>query len=195
MLTINQCRFKTETQTPLKRKAGQKKNMFLRVLWLSSLVGAFRSTVIPQAQHVTTHYWTTLHSGEAAKGPEVLCVGDALFDCIANNEAKGLSMSRVVEAGAWTAFPGGAPANVASALVKLGTRAAFAGCVGADGDGDALQSLLEDIGVDISLMQRSETAPTRRVMVERSVDGDRSFAGFWQGAPYAGSFWCCFSVR
>ena len=118
----------------------------------------------------------------ATDSPEVLCVGDALFDCIANNEAKGWPISRVLDEGAWTAFPGGAPANVATALVKLGTASTFAGCLGADADGDALQALLEEVGVDTSLVTRSVAKPTRRIMVERALDGERSFACFADGA-------------
>jgi len=45
----------------------------------------------------------------------------------------------------WTAFPGGAPANVATALTKLGTSSAFAGCLGTDDYGDHLQSILTDV--------------------------------------------------
>lgn len=112
---------------------------------------------------------------------EVVCVGDALFDCIAEERAMGWTVEAMVEAGAWKAWPGGAPANVAAALCKLGTPAAFAGCVGSDGDGDVLQAILEESGVDTSLLRRTDAAPTRRVMVTRSKDGDREFAGFANG--------------
>ena len=111
--------------------------------------------------------------------PCVLCIGDALFDCIANNDARGLSVNEMITRDAWTAFPGGAPANVASALKKLGTQSAFAGCLGADQDGDELVTLLKDIGVDTSLVQRTSEHPTRRVMVTRSLEGDREFGGFY----------------
>jgi fructokinase len=49
----------------------------------------------------------------------------------------------------WTAYPGGAPANVACALMKLGTSAAFIGCIGQDKPGDELVALLEQTGVNI----------------------------------------------
>ena len=39
----------------------------------------------------------------------MLCIGDMLYDCIANDEAKGWPIERVVEEGAWTAWPGGEP--------------------------------------------------------------------------------------
>ena len=47
----------------------------------------------------------------------------------------------MVKENAWHAWPGGAPANVATALCKLGTPAAFAGCIGDDFDGDSVRSV------------------------------------------------------
>jgi len=108
----------------------------------------------------------------------VLCIGDALLDCIANDDARGWSVEQLTQKNAWTAFPGGAPANVATACVKLETFASFCGCVGTDADGDLLEHILSDAGVDVSLLQRTDKLPTRRVMVTRSLEGDREFGGF-----------------
>ena len=108
----------------------------------------------------------------------VLCVGDALLDCIATDEARGWSVDKMVLHNAWNAFPGGAPANVATALMKLGTPSAFCGCIGMDDDGDLLESILTNEGVNISLLQRTSKMPTRRVLVTRSLEGDREFGGF-----------------
>lgn len=105
--------------------------------------------------------------------PRVLCLGEILFDCIADQP--GLPLDQVKS---WTSYPGGAPANVACALVKLDTPAGFIGCVGQDEAGHLLVQLLETIGVDITAIQRHETAPTRSVMVVRSLSGDRQFAAF-----------------
>lgn len=102
----------------------------------------------------------------------VLCLGEILFDCLANQP--GLPLEQVES---WTTYPGGAPANVACALAKLGTASGFIGCVGADELGEALVKLLQSIGVDGSGIQR-QIAPTRKVYVLRSESGDRSFAGF-----------------
>jgi fructokinase len=60
----------------------------------------------------------------------VICLGEVLWDCLADQ--LGLTVEQVRS---WTAYPGGAPANVATALVKLGTSAAFVGCVGQDPPG------------------------------------------------------------
>jgi fructokinase len=86
----------------------------------------------------------------------------------------------------WTAYPGGAPANVACALVKLGTAAGFIGCVGADEPGDNLVSLLNDIGVNTAGVQRHASAPTRQIYVIRTETGDRQFVGF--GDRYTAEF-------
>lgn len=105
--------------------------------------------------------------------PRVLCLGEILFDCLADQPGRPLEQ---VES--WTPYPGGAPANVACGLVKLGTSAGFIGAVGADGLGNSLVQLLREVGVDSRGVQQHPTAPTRQVYVLRSEAGDRSFAGF-----------------
>lgn len=105
--------------------------------------------------------------------PRVLCLGEVLFDRIADQP--GLAVDEVVS---WTPYPGGAPANVACALVKLGTAAGFVGCVGEDEPGQILVELLRTTGVNGVGIQRHGTAPTREVYVVRSLEGDRQFAGF-----------------
>ena len=105
--------------------------------------------------------------------PRVLCLGEILFDCLADQVGRSLEQ---VES--WTPYPGGAPANVACSLVKLGTEAGFVGCVGQDEGGDALVQLLQEVGVNVTGVQRHPTAPTRQVYVVRSESGDRIFAGF-----------------
>ena len=114
---------------------------------------------------------------------EVVTVGDALFDCIAETDTAGWELDRVLKEERWTAWPGGAPANVATALRKLGTASGFAGCIGADADGDELAALFESIGVDTSLLQRSDDAPTRRVVVTRDAGMVPTFACFVNKRP------------
>lgn len=112
--------------------------------------------------------------------PRVICLGEALFDLLASQRGKPLE---AVES--WIAYPGGAPANVACALEKLGTPTAFIGCVGSDKAGDELVKLLETIGVNTQGIQRHTSAPTRKVYVLRSEAGDREFAGFGEIPPDA----------
>lgn len=105
--------------------------------------------------------------------PTVICLGEVLFDLLADQV--GVSVEDVQS---WTALAGGAPANVACGLVKLGTAAEFIGCVGQDPPGQALATKLQEQGVGLSGLQYHSTAPTRQVQVLRSSDGDRTFAGF-----------------
>lgn len=107
--------------------------------------------------------------------PRVLCLGELLFDLLADQAGQPLE-----SVSTWSAYPGGAPANVACALVKLGTPAAFIGCVGQDAPGESLVDLLNTIGVNTQGVQRHPTAPTREIYVVRSLEGDREFAGFKQ---------------
>lgn len=109
----------------------------------------------------------------ARRPAKVICLGEILFDCLA--EELGKSVSEVTS---WTSYPGGAPANVACALAKLGTPSAFIGCVGKDSEGQELVRLLQSIGVDVSGVQYSDKAPTRQVYVTRTDQGDRIFSGF-----------------
>jgi fructokinase len=103
----------------------------------------------------------------------VICLGEALIDLLANQS--GVSLEQVTD---WTPYPGGAPTNVACGLVKLGTATALISCLGQDTVGTDLIGLLTEIGVDITGLQDHPTAPTRQIYVTRSIDGDRTFAGF-----------------
>lgn len=105
--------------------------------------------------------------------PRVLCLGEILFDNLADQLGRSLH-----EVESWTPYPGGAPANVACALMKLGTPSGFIGCVGQDQPGDDLVKLLQLLGVDSTGVQRHPTKPTRQVYVVRSESGERHFAGF-----------------
>jgi fructokinase len=108
--------------------------------------------------------------------PRVLCLGEILWDYLADHPAN--SVDQVTT---WTHYPGGAPANVACALTKLGTAAGFIGCVGEDSAGQTLVDLLQAIGVNTEGVQRHASHPTRLVEVLRNEAGDRQFAGFAGG--------------
>jgi fructokinase len=103
----------------------------------------------------------------------VICLGEVLFDLLA--EQSGVSSEEVTS---WTPLPGGAPANVACALVKMGDRSSFIGCVGSDEAGTKLTAKLASEGVNLTGLQHHPTAPTRQVQVVRTIDGDRIFGGF-----------------
>lgn len=97
--------------------------------------------------------------------PTVLCAGEVLFDCLE------------VPPNPRQCFLGGAPANVACGLVKLGVSAAFLGAVGADALGEQACAELAALGVNIEAVERVAGVPTRQVRVQL-VGGDRQFVGF-----------------
>ena len=130
--------------------------------------------VLSHAIHV---FGFSVNNGSPAA--DVICVGEALFDCIATE--RGISIDEMAERHAFEAFAGGATANVASACCKLGTSSAWIGCLGADEDGDQIIEILSSAGVNVDLVQQTTQQPTRRVMVTRNKDtGDREFGGFWE---------------
>lgn len=103
----------------------------------------------------------------------VLCLGEILIDRLADQP--GLSLHAVQS---WTSYPGGAPANVACGLAKLGTPVNFISCVGSDVLGTALVEFLQTLGVGRTGIQQHPTAPTRQVYIVRTEVGERHFAGF-----------------
>jgi fructokinase len=80
---------------------------------------------------------------------------------------------------------GGAPANVACGLTRLGTPAAFLGRLGSDAIGEAFEALFAERGVETSGLQWDAERPSRVVLVRRDAGGERSFGGFlgdrWAG--------------
>ena len=73
---------------------------------------------------------------------------------------------------------GGAPANVACALARLGVNVSFIGSLGDDAFGEDFKKLLVQRGVNIKGLQQDNIRPTRVVLVRRDSFGERSFEGF-----------------
>ena len=107
-----------------------------------------------------------------APDPVVVCLGEALIDRLGppgGDPAVDVPVDDRL---------GGAPANVACGLARLGTRVAFVGRLGQDVIGDAFTDLFMERGVNLSLLQRDDQRPSRIVLVRRSMDGEREFQGF-----------------
>ena len=116
----------------------------------------------------------------AATPPQVLCLGEALVD-------------RLGPPGGDPTLDhpcddrlGGAPANVATGLARLGTPVAFLGRLGRDPIGKAFAALFTARGVDTHALQWDEHLPSRIVLVRRDATGERSFGGFAGGAAEGG---------
>jgi fructokinase len=105
----------------------------------------------------------------------IYCIGELLIDFVA--EKQGADLSKANE---FVKKAGGAPANVACAIAKLGGKSAFIGCVGKDPFGTFLLDTLERYDVDISMAQRSDTFTTL-AFVSLAENGERDFV-FSRGA-------------
>ncbi len=106
---------------------------------------------------------------------KVYCIGELLIDFVAEKQGK-----QLISAGIFTKKAGGAPANVACAISRLGGKSSFIGCVGNDPFGSFLVQILEKEGVDISGVQRSDTFTTL-AFVSLAEEGERDFV-FSRGA-------------
>ncbi len=106
---------------------------------------------------------------------KVYCIGELLIDFVAENQGSDLAKARE-----FTKKAGGAPANVACAISKLGGHSIFIGCVGEDPFGTFLRQVLERNQVDVHLLQQSETFTTL-AFVSIAEDGERDFV-FSRGA-------------
>jgi fructokinase len=108
-----------------------------------------------------------------APAPLVLCLGEALIDRLGP-----LGADPAVDPARCDDRLGGAPANVACALARLGTPSAFVGRLGRDAIGEDFRALFAARGVDTSALQWDAQRPTRIVLVRRDATGDRQFGGF-----------------
>lgn len=71
--------------------------------------------------------------------------------------------------------PGGAPANVAVGISRLGGDSAFIGRVGDDPFGHFLYQTLRNEAVNVDFMHQDPHHRTSTVVVENDADGERSF--------------------
>ena len=78
--------------------------------------------------------------------------------------------------GKFTAYPGGAPANVAVAASRLGASTGFIGKVGNDAFGRSLAGTLKKDNVDISGLYYEDSHPTTMAIVSVDESGEREFA-------------------
>ena len=97
---------------------------------------------------------------------DVICMGELLVEHVstANNVS-------LVHSPGFIKAPGGAPANVAVALQRLGLQAGFVGKVGNDPFGEYLRQSLAQTGVDTAYLFVDEQARTTAVYVAVWDDG------------------------
>lgn len=109
----------------------------------------------------------------------VVCLGECLVDRL-------FEVGETPEPGSnnGTDYPGGAPANVAAAIAKLGTPTRLISALGQDDLGDWLVQVMQAQGMACQI-QRVADWPTRTVLVQRDETGDRQFIGFSAPNPAA----------
>ncbi|XP_030532882.1 probable fructokinase-7 isoform X1 [Rhodamnia argentea] len=103
----------------------------------------------------------------------VVCFGEMLIDFVPS--VGGVSLA---EAPAFEKAAGGAPANVAVGISRLGGSAAFVGKVGDDEFGYMLANILKQNNVDNSGVRFDHNARTALAFVTNRADGEREFLFF-----------------
>jgi fructokinase len=101
----------------------------------------------------------------------VLCFGEALIDFVPLEKGQ-----RLADVDTFARAPGGAPANVAACIARLGGRVDFAGQVGCDAFGDCIEQTLRAFGVHTTWLRRTSAAKTALAFVTLSASGERDFA-------------------
>ena len=94
---------------------------------------------------------------------KVWVLGDAVVDLLPESDGRLLPC------------PGGAPANVAVGIARLGGTSGFIGRVGDDPFGALMQRTLLTEGVDITYLKQDEWHRTSTVLVDLNDQGERSF--------------------
>jgi fructokinase len=101
---------------------------------------------------------------------DVIACGEMLIDFVST-----VSGVTLADAPAFQKAAGGAPANVAAGVARLGYRAGFMGQVGDDEFGRFLADTLRKDGVDIGGLRFSADARTALAFVSLRADGEREF--------------------
>lgn len=108
---------------------------------------------------------------------DALCIGEMLIDLVPTVSGHGLA-----EATTFAKVPGGAPANVAVGLARLGKRSGFCGMVGDDAFGRFCRDVLLREGVDTNGLRFTAAARTPVAFISLRADGEREFVIYHPGA-------------
>lgn len=100
---------------------------------------------------------------------DILCMGELLIDFVPGETGPLQSV------GTFHKAAGGAPANVAVGLARLGVPAGFMGQVGEDPFGRFLATTLDSAGVDVAPLRFTPHAHTLLAFVSLADQGEREF--------------------
>ncbi|TXG72804.1 hypothetical protein EZV62_001383 [Acer yangbiense] len=109
-------------------------------------------------------------NGAVSDSGLIVSFGEMLIDFVPTES--GVSLA---EAPGFLKAPGGAPANVAIAVTRLGGKAAFVGKLGDDEFGHMLAGILKENGVNGDGINFDQGARTALAFVTLRADGDREF--------------------
>ena len=107
----------------------------------------------------------------------ILTIGEILVDFVSTTPGRSLTQSP-----AFDKCAGGAPANVAVGVARLGTHSAYIGKVGDDPFGRFLVSEMRSLGVQTAGIRFDREHKTRLAFASLKRDGDRDFE-FWESQP------------
>ena len=108
----------------------------------------------------------------------IISVGEMLIDFIPDMQALTGSEKKLC----YYPHPGGAPANVAVAIARLGGASRFIGALSEDGFGQMLAATLVKNHVDARYIQIVKDVPTTLAMVTLQANGERQFSFYRTGA-------------
>jgi len=106
----------------------------------------------------------------------VICIGEMLIDFIPERRT---DMAEGSDA-CYHPHPGGAPANVAVAIARLGGASRFIGKLAEDTFGQMLAQVLRDNSVDTRYTVTTNQGPTALALVTLQADGQRAFTFYRQ---------------
>jgi fructokinase len=101
---------------------------------------------------------------------DVVTIGEALIDFL--SVEKGVLIEGT---SGFTVAPGGAPANVAAAVSKLGGTSGFIGKVGRDSFGRMIRRTLDDAGVSLDLFRMDPSVNTTLAFISIKEGGEPDF--------------------
>lgn len=108
------------------------------------------------------------------KNNAVSCVGELLIDFVCTDLGTSLQTGET-----FLKKAGGAPANVACCIARLGGHAKLGAKVGSDAFGSFLKQTVSDEKVDCASVVTTDNAYTTLAYVALQEDGERDFSFYW----------------
>lgn len=113
---------------------------------------------------------------------KVLCLGEVLIDMLSQGAATQHDDMPAMKP--FQPYAGGAPANVAVAVAKLGGQSAMVSKVGNDTFGEFLRSMLEHYNVNTQHVWGTDAGNTALAFVNLDENGERSFDFYIDNAAH-----------